>query len=477
MADRPTLVATAVSEHLAKWVDDLAVLYQNHPLPEYSFIPFASERGFSASGVGCGDPSEFYNRGLLSAEGIVERTLYFHPFRAYALHSIKVAGEESAVSRARQVNEIVDLAMLLEPLYWPAIIGQETFGPEYDRLLDEHRLRMVELVRRLKPAVWENAHRTLRLDAAALDPNGELYVLLRLSLWERRKNLKGRVAGALWTRHIAEVLRRGFEEVHAVRWPEEDMAFGHWPAGARGRIFGFDRPLDDEQRSKPFIAYHFGLFTGSALCWYVEGETEYYAVSYLLREPSRWGVELHNLKGEIATDRGNTALKLEDALKKDLSLRRLSVISFDLDVKANVRAIRRQVSQNHVVGVINAHDPDFEFANFSLSELVEVAALVCESSGGDGNNIRNADWSGVKTGRRFAARYANVSGRGALKGKAWGGALARYAAQHPVNASIGEERPLMRAVAASYWSWHSNYEFQRENFSFDPVTFALRRRQ
>jgi len=161
----------------------------------------------------------------------------------------------------------------------------------------------------------------------------------------------------LWIRHMAEVIRRAFEEAHEVQWPEEDQAFGRWLPGGRVWLFGSERPFDDPLRSKPFIAHQFGLFTGSALRWYVEGDTEYYAVLRLLVEPSRLGVELVNLRGEIADERRSAARKLDDALREDLALSRLSVISFDRDVKANERAIRRQVKQDHVVGLINTTAP------------------------------------------------------------------------------------------------------------------------
>jgi len=81
-----------------------------------------------------------------------------------------------------------------------------------------------------------------------------------------------------------------------------------------------------------------------------------------------------NLGGAIATGKGNTPLKLEALLQKDRSLRRFSVLSFDGDVPTNLKYIRRQVGQGNIVGLITVHDPDFEFANFSASELADVAA-------------------------------------------------------------------------------------------------------
>lgn len=138
-----------------------------------------------------------------------------------------------------------------------------------------------------------------------MDKNSELYVLLRVGKWDIRKELAGKIGGALWIRHLAEVIRLAFEEVHATKWPEEDQRFGHWLAGGRRRFFGSERPLDDATRSKPYIAHRFGLFTGSSVRWYVEGHTEYGAISELLPEASAFGIELVNLGGRIADNPDN----------------------------------------------------------------------------------------------------------------------------------------------------------------------------
>jgi hypothetical protein len=169
-------------------------------------------------------------------------------------------------------------------------------------------------------------------------------------------------------------------------------------------------------------------------------------------------------------------LGAKDALREDLALRRFSVISFDRDVRANERAIRRQVEQHHVVGSINANDPDFEFANFSLHELVEIAALIDECLGFDGKRVRNAESKGIYGGKAFAERYSRVSERRCSpQGKEWGEALAAHAIKNPVNPRTGAERPLLRIVSAACWAWHSDYDFQKEHVTFDPQAFEAQR--
>ncbi len=479
MAVRALAIDTEFSKHLRNWSRDVEALRQNLLMSESTFLSFARDLGLSISGVVKGEPSEFHKRGWLSADGRRGGGLSFHPFRLHVLHQA-LSAECLAPAMAREWNGTADLAIILEPIYWPEITDHIRYGlgeSEHWSRTTKYRRKAVNLVRSLDPVVWRGIHEKLRMIAAGLDPNRELYALLRVSSWREREKLRGRISGALWIRHMAEVIRRGFEEIHQTQWAEEDQGFGRLLPGARVRLFGSERPFDDPLRSKPHLAHHFGLFTGSALRWYVEGETEYYAVLYTLREPSRLGIDLVNLKGEIACEKRNAARKLEDSLKEDLTLRRFSVISFDRDVKANERAIRKQGEQDHVVGSINANDPDFEFANFSLAELVDIAALMDKRLGFDERRVRNADWKGVAKGGAFAERYVKASNRGRpLKGKEWGEALAAYAIQHPVNTRTAAARPLSRIVSAAFWAWSSNYNFQKEHFTFDPQTFIAKRR-
>ena len=153
------------------------------------------------------------------------------------------------------------------------------------------------------------------------------------------------------------------------------------------------------------------------------------------------------------------------------------MISFDLDVGANVRAIRRQVELDNVVGYIAAHDPDFEFANFRVEELAQVAADILDDARVDGQILRNASWEGVTSGKSFEERVVHLSGgrlRG-LKGELWGRALARYAGEHPEQAD-GSPRPFNRELSAALQGRAVNHDYQRASISFDPITFKARER-
>ncbi len=495
-----------------EWSQDLAVLRQIRLLDESSFIRFATDRGLPVSGVIEGDPGDFHQRGWLVSDGTNydERPL-FHPFRIYPLHKIlgmcklgiatssslrhdatmrlvdfmlaqMPASIEQVEKTAPHWNETVDLAILLEPLYWPPISGLRLIGggvsqEEHAATRSAYRQKTLNVLKELDPSYWQNIHESLRIAAAWMDDNPELYVLLRLSTWHQREKLKGHVSGALWIRHMAEVIRRGFEEAHATRWLEEDNAFGLWYVGARQRSYGAERPFDDVLVSKPYIAWNFGLFTGSAVRWYVEGDTEYYAVLDILCKavghPKRVGIEVYNLRSSIKSGHGSP-FTLEDCLCADKASRRFSIVSFDTDVPANRKAIRRQVEQDNIVGMIGAHSPDFEFANFAIGELVEVAAGFAEAAGFPGESIRNAEWTGIDGIGKFVARYAKISKtkRSELKGKGWGRALAVFALEHPMRSDDGKERPLLQQAGAALRSHAATYDFQREQFTFDLDTFV-----
>jgi hypothetical protein len=496
---------------LTQWSDDIETVRQVKLLDEAAFLRFVKNRGLSVYGVVTGEPGEFYRRGWLRRDGSDHGGgPMFHPFRLFPIHRIigvlqrsiaaSVWLQEDAVRRvveslitsiptpqeidelARRWNCMADLPILLEPVYWRRITGGYTHSAwltedEYEARYANYRTHALGFVETLDPEKWRLVHETLRLNAAMVDSNNELYLLLRLSSWAQRERLEGDVSGALWIRHMAETIRLAFEEVHHLKWPEEDEAFGTWSVGGRVIAFGADRPLDNLLRSKANLALAFGLFTGSVVRWYVEGDTEYFAILSLLGSRADAGIELVNLRGNIGTGRANIALKLADGLAEDRALRRFSIISFDCDVRENIKAIRRHAQKEDIVGLVTAHDPDFELSNFTVEELAEIAARMDAADGFSPDPVLGCDWSLVRSGREFEALYKQVSAsrRGNLKGKAWGEALAQYAAEHP-NKSDGTERPLWEEIGAALRSRVVKYEYQRASYRIDPQTFRAVRR-
>jgi hypothetical protein len=497
----------SLREQREKYSSELQILRQNDLLTESRFLSFAKDRGVAVHGVTKGDPGDFHRRGWLDADGLLDgEHALFHPFRVYPLIGIIKAfrfpltvtidtnpetaatfvakfveglpNEDGLGERARELNEVADLAVLLEPLYWPRVVGRlsrSVFIDEAAWVLqrDEYGQSVRDVVAGLDPERWKMKHESLRVEGGLADRNSDLYLLLRLSDWQKRKQLKGAVALALWLRHIGEVIRRGFEEVHGVVWPEEDEAFGVWAPRGRRLAYGSGRPLDSIVAARARVVSNYRLQTGSIVRWYVEGTTEFYAIQAVVPKPALLGIELVNLKGQIAAEKGNAALGLQEGLVQDLALGRFSMISIDADVPANLRVLRQQVQENRVVGSIHVNQPDFEFANFALDELVQVASTFDEQHGVSGDPVRQANWGGVSGAKEFEARYRAVSlRRRSIKGKKWGEALAAYAGMRPNRLDTGDERPIWRAIGNAQRSRLANYDRQKERYRFDPDTFA-----
>lgn len=487
------------------WGNQLGCLQQNSLMNEAKFINFTKNVGIEISGIIKGDPSDFLQRGWLSHDDIDQKKApLFHPFRIYVIcqilnlcripislsaslnrdclsEHVKTAARnlmrplDQIAAATADLNSIVDLAIILEPVYWPEITGKYSFSgflteSNYHEKLGEYREEVIKLVKTLDIEKWSKHHEQLRFDAHSIDSNKELYLLLRTAGWDARNKLTGKMAGALWVRHMAEVIRRGFEEAHnSLRLPEEDHVYGQWMKGARIKTYGSERPLDDILQFRPRIAAKFKLFTSSTVRWYVEGETEFYAILGIIREPAKSGIELINLRGNLATEKANIAMKLHDNLVTDRALRRFSIISFDTDEKVNTKTIRREIADNNIVGYIAAHTPDFEFANFALQELVDIAAEIDEKFRYSGNSVRQAKWHGINSARKFEEHYLKVSERKprALKGEEWGKALADYAWKHSSRSDNQTERLFIKTIRAAFQTRSANYDLQQSCFRFD----------
>jgi hypothetical protein len=497
---------------LSAWADELERLRQNSLLSESNFLTFTRERGVPVAGVCSGEPSDFSDRGWLPFDGLYDDgTRLYHPFRIYSLYflleacglhiskasSLHPKEMLSLVARVLENcipnstafqkladwhNRVVDLAILLEPIYWPCITGQTSFSgllteDSRDAYIAAYKEKITKLLLSLDPEEWKRIHERLRRQATNIDDNDDLYLLLRLSRWDRREKLKGKVALALWIRHIAEVIRLGFADICEEKWDEEDQAYGWWHPGGRKSFYGTERPIENAAIARPYLAFLFGFFTGSVVRWYVEGETEYYAIAEVLPNASLEGIELINLRGNIASEKQNIALKLNDHLEEDLKLKRFSIISFDQDVPTNVRTIRKMIEADKIVGLIAAHEPDFEFQNFSLNELVEVITRIEVQAGGDPEVIRKVDWSGVRNGKALDDKYQSIVSRKHLnlKGECWGKALAAYAQEYPNFPDTPEIlRPFWNEIGAALRSKMANYDMQKDTYTFSLQTFEAK---
>src|ERR1700734_3837956 len=104
--------------YLTQWADQLQLIRQNRLLTENSFFWLAQSGGLTERDGASPQTIRHY----ASPDGVDHygQTL-FHPFRLYAICQ---AGSDPDPESAAVANQIVDLAVLLEPLYWPDITGR-----------------------------------------------------------------------------------------------------------------------------------------------------------------------------------------------------------------------------------------------------------------------------------------------------------------------------------------------------------------
>ena len=223
-----------LSSYLTDWADEFDLLRQNWLLGESQFLTFAKDRGLPVAGVNTGEPGDFSRRAWLHTDGAdSDGQPRFHPFRVYPLRRILQACDlqiarcaslnpDSLLRMTKQMlerrppaerlntlsgdwNNVATLAVILEPIYWPDIVGSQRFSGgirevDFRRQLQTFRVKVLDLVRSLDSSFWRNVHECLRIDAAWEDDNSHLYMLLRVGAWYEREHLKGAVSGALWIR-------------------------------------------------------------------------------------------------------------------------------------------------------------------------------------------------------------------------------------------------------------------------------------
>jgi len=391
----------------------------------------------------------------------------------------KAIEDGALTATADRSNGIADLAVLLEPLYWPWITSRivgRSFGndSELARIRQDYIDRTLDFAKGIDLEDARSAHEQLRVDAAWIDDNGDLYRLLRAANWDAREKLVGRVGLALWLRHMAEVIRRGLEEVYGEQLLEEDMAFGMWYEGARARFYGNERALDNPTHYRRELLERMGLDTSVRARWYVEGETE---LGYLqndlgiIRDSQ---VEILNRKGRFS---GKASVDLFEEIDRDRQAERFSIISADRDVEENWKTVSRLAEKDLIVGYVSINDPDFEFANFTLEELIGAAIRFDETDEFPENSkdlLQNFDWSGVSSGKAFDEAYQEAHGgrRRGLKSLRWGKVLNDVTADKP-NFPDGRERPVRVAIRMAHLAKLVVHKFQRERFRIDPGSFQV----
>lgn len=377
-------------------------------------------------------------------------------------------------------NHTVALAVLTEPCLYERVIGvirgpiqlpEETLYKQiaahwkcvetsYQRFLTIDRLKAI--------------HQDLCVATQMLDRNRAVHTLLCLGQGEERLHLEGRLGGALLLRTMAEMIRRAAEEVYATKIPEEDeRGFGWMSEGTKKTVYGFDRLFDGAWEAKDEFARQFGLRFGHHVRWYVEGNTELYALTYIFNKLGARDITIINLHGQVA-EGARKGVAFRESLRADIDARRYSLVSIDGDRSDFARAVDKAIQDDQICGGVYISRPDFELANFSRFELEAIVWQLAQDHGATKEEFSKfgemvQSWRGIndllERARRVLSGQAQVLG----KGERWGQYLIEYAWQQPKwtgreNHEEETERQIIRAILTAIRASQTNYTVSRRDY-------------
>ena len=333
----------------------------------------------------------------------------------------------------------------------------------------EHRNDVFDHYRTLDPNRLKQLHQTLYVQARMLDSNTNVHRILRLGNEHLRLNLEGDLGGAMLFRDMAEFLRRAIEEIFIIQLKEED----EWYEEAKETLFGSKRLFDGDRNVGNQLLRHHGLSYGPRLRWYVEGDTEFGGLSDLFRDFGATDIEILNLRGQIV-QKNNIAFR--ESLRSDIRMGIFSFVSLDKDVPRNLQVVKAAARQDQICGSFFVSNPDFEFGNFTLSELQEIVWDIALESGAETSKktILLDVTKDAKSGREFTEGIKRTASQvhelwTITKGEVWGKRLIQYALEHPIKQN-GGERLCVKAIRQAFHSRSASYNYTRLHYGVDAET-------
>jgi hypothetical protein len=441
--------------------------------------------------------------------------LFFHPFRLYVLYHIarvfqmemastqyllwkdgygrlaeihvkhldSWTASEGFLERFDHWNATAELAALLEPIAYPTVAGalnrpaNEDQDQFHAKLKSHEDCTLAFLKKEIALAEVRQRRQELATDAESVDRNKLLHVLLRLMSHHERSKLRDAIGCCMQFLCMSEVIRRVVEKSHGTELPEEDeLGFGQWLDGARSTLYGTERIVDASPKARRDFLTSMELDAGVKTRCYVEGDTEYGALSSAVGDAG--GTEFVNLSGQVV-EKGGRGLQFAASLASDKTHGVLSVVMLDDDVGDNVRVLKRAAERGTFFGRFFLNSPDLEFANFSLAELVEV--LLRMASRGQKplpDRVIIAELvKGTRSNKEFfrALRGSPLEQFG--KSVAWGEELMRFALEKPHFGSdhvkAGTQRPLVDAAKLLVIARHAGYQRSVASLKVDVNTGQL----
>jgi len=439
----------------------------------------------------------------------------FHPFRCYVLYkiynSLKFCNFSSIqiLLRSEGFNELItwyinrfndwsskkeisllfkywnyvtSLAVISEPGVHRIIFNKVTcdISDNYKSILDrliKIREKVVKLFQTIGEVHIEYYRDEICTDAEIIDSNKYLHLIIRLMKSDEREKLKGHISSAILFLTMAECLRRNLELAFQKEYPEEDeCGFGEVLRDAKLLLQGSMRVLDGNRVVANQFLRRFGLDYGIRINIYVEGTTEFEALNSEFSTNSE--VLIINLRGQFKEKQGK-GVSFRESLRNDIKSKIFSLILLDGDVSENYRAVRKAAELDEICGMFFVSKPDFEFQNFKIDELTEIAFQLAAKKGLKSSLLEQLkkETKKAKSAKEFFKILHKQSPifRSISKGSEWGKALAEYARWNLLGKEFGDEndRLINHVIRIIYHGFHASYEVTKQQQKVDPISGKL----
>ena len=379
-------------------------------------------------------------------------------------------------------NYITSIAVISEPSVHRIIFNKVTWdiADNYKSILDRLKIireKVVKLFQTIGEVHIECYRDEICTDAEIIDSNKYLHLIIRLMKSDEREKLKGHISSVILFLTMAECLRRNLELAFQKEYPEEDeCGFGEVFRDAKLLLQGTTRVLDGNRVVANQFLRRFGLDYGIRINIYVEGTTEFEALNSEFSTNS--SVSIINLRGQFKEKQGK-GVSFRESLRNDIKFKIFSLILLDGDVSENYRAVQKATELDEICGMFFVSKPDFEFQNFKIDELTEVAFQLAVKKGLEGSLLEKLkkETKKAKSAKEFFKILHNQLSifRSVSKGAEWGKALVEYARWNLLGKEFGDEndRLINHVIRIIYNGFNVSYEATRQEYKVDPKSGKL----
>lgn len=379
-------------------------------------------------------------------------------------------------------NYVTSLAVISEPGVHNIIFKEVTWNisDSFESII--YRLSILrEKVKKLFQTIGEEHIEYYRdeicTDAETIDPNKNLHLIIRLMKSNERKNLKGHISSAILFLTMAECLRRNLENAFQKKYPEEDeCGFGEVFRSAKLLLQSSTRVLDGDRVVANQFLRRFGLDYGIRINVYVEGNTEFEVLNSEFSTNS--SVLIINLRGQFKEKQGK-GVSFRESLRNDIKSKIFSLILLDGDVSENYRAVKKAAELDDICGMFFVSKPDFEFHNFKIDELTEIAFQLAVKKGLKNHSLDELkkNTGKAKSAKEFFKILHGISPffLSITKGGNWGKELLKYAIKNPNGKEFGDknDRLINHVIRIIYNGFNVSYEVTRQKYKVDPESGKL----